>query len=473
MSNKFLGGGFAPIHREYTETDLPTTGAIPDWLDGRYVRNGPNPIEEIDPATHHWFLGDGMVHGVRLRDGRAEWYRNRWVGKPKGRSGYPLTDLGANTNVIGHAGRTVAIVESAVACMELNEELDTVGCFDFDGTLPGGYTAHPKRCPETGELHAVSYFFGWGKSIRYSVIDAKGRALRCIDIPVTGSPMMHDMSLTERHVVFYDLPVTFQPRAAAAVTMPRLLQAPARLALSAVIGRVRVPNPIAARLSSSVGSGNDYPYRWDPDYPARVGVLRRGGSAEEVRWFEVNPCYVFHPVNAYDDGDTIVLEVVRYEKLFADVRHGDFETDPVRYRWTVDLAADKVVEEQLDDVPQEFPRVDERLVGRKHRYAYAAGLADGAETSDVVLKHDLENGTTARRGFGAGKLVAEFVFEPSSPDAAEDDGVLIGYVTDLPADRTDLVLLDAQSLDTVATVALPTRVPAGFHGNWIPSAIDA
>lgn len=482
MTNKFLQGEFAPIRREYTEMDLPVTGAIPEWLDGRYLRNGPNPVEEIDPSTHHWFLGDGMVHGVRLRGGRAEWYRNRWVRSPRvaaalgetfrpTRTSAPLTGLGANTNAIGHAGRTLAIVESGVACQELTEELDTIGNFDFDGTLRGGYTAHPKRCPRTGELHAASYFFGWGNKIAYSVIDAKGRAVRQVDIPVTGSPMMHDISLTENHVVFYDLPVTFQPRAAAEVTMPKPLRLPARLVLSAVIGRVRIPNPIAARLSSSVAAGHDYPYRWDPDYPARVGVLRRGGAAKDVRWFEVDPCYVFHPVNAYDEGDTVVLEVCRYPRLFDRKRHGDFEADPVRYRWTVDLRTDKVVEEQLDDVPQEFPRVDERLVGRKHRYAYGAQLrSGGADISDTVLKHDLEAGTTRRRSFGAGHVVSEFVFEPSSPQAAEDDGVLMGFVTDMAADRSRLELLDAASLDTLASIALPTRVPVGFHGNWVATA---
>lgn len=82
MDNRYLEGVFAPVPREYTLTDLPVTGAIPDHLDGRYLRNGPNPVGELDPALYHWFSGDGMVHGVRLRDGRAEWYRNRWVRGP-------------------------------------------------------------------------------------------------------------------------------------------------------------------------------------------------------------------------------------------------------------------------------------------------------------------------------------------------------------------------------------------------------
>lgn len=159
-----------------------------------------------------------MVHGIRIRDGKAEWYRNRWVrgpataralGEPVPKGDFRVSQIGANTNVIGHAGKTLALIESGVANYELTDELDTVGVCDFDGTLSGGYTAHPKRDPDTGELHAVSYSMNRADSVQYSVIGADGRARRTVDIAVTGSPMMHDFSLTERHVILYDLPVTF------------------------------------------------------------------------------------------------------------------------------------------------------------------------------------------------------------------------------------------------------------------------
>src|SRR5574337_1345078 len=205
MSNPYLEGGFAPIAHEYTLTELEVYGTIPDFLDGRYLRIGPNPVGEIDPALYHWFAGDGMVHGVRIRDGRAEWYRNRYVRGPQtaralGEPPVPgrhvgASGIGANTNVVGHAGRTIALIEGGISCYELTDELDTVGVCDFDGTLSGGYTAHPKR-------------------------DA-----------VTGSPMMHDFSLTENHVVFYDLPVTFDARQVVETSVPRALRLPARLIL--------------------------------------------------------------------------------------------------------------------------------------------------------------------------------------------------------------------------------------------------
>ena len=195
----------------------------------------------------------------------------------------------------------LALVEGGVANYELTDTLDTVGPCNFGGTLSGGYTGHPKRDPDSGELHAVSYFFSRGNTVQYSVIGSDGRCRRTVDIEVTGSPMMHDFSLTQHHVVFYDLPVTFDTRQAAQATVPPLLRKPAELVLSAIIGRVRVPDPIAAMAVSRFGANAGFPYRWDRRYPARIGVMPREGSNADVRWFDVESCYVFHPMNAYND----------------------------------------------------------------------------------------------------------------------------------------------------------------------------
>jgi carotenoid cleavage dioxygenase len=484
MANRYLEDSFAPVSEEYTLADLEVSGSIPDYLDGRYLRNGPNPIGEIDPELYHWFVGDGMVHGMRIRGGKAEWYRNRWVRSPHASrmlgetpsNGHPgISPIGANTNVIGHAGRTFALIEGGVANYELTDELDTVGSCDFDGKITGGYTAHPKRDPDTGELHAVSYSMYRGNTVQYSVIGADGRARRTVDIEVTGSPMMHDFSLTERHVVFYDLPVTFDNRQAAEMTVPRGLRLPARLLLSALIGRVRIPDPISARTPAGNSADRRFPYSWNPRYPARVGVMPREGGNADVRWFDVEPCYVFHPMNAYDldpsEGDGVVLDVVRHAKMFDTDRLGPNEGPPTLDRWTVDLADGKVRESRIDDRGQEFPRVDERRVGKRHRYGYAPAVGGGTEGGNALLKHDLVGDTSQVRSFGVGKALGEFVFHPSSADAAEDDGVLMGYVYDRPSDRSELAILDAQTLEQVAGIKLPHRVPAGFHGNWVPTPV--
>jgi carotenoid cleavage dioxygenase len=441
MTTRYLQGNYGPVTEEVTVTELPVTGTLPDHLDGRYLRNGPNPIA-ADPENYHWFLGTGMIHGLRLRDGQAEWYRNRWVrsaavaealGEPV-RPGptHADMDFAANTHVVGHAGRTFALVEAGSRPYELTDELDTVGPCDFDGTLPGGYTAHPHRDPATGELHAVSYYWGWGNKVQYSVLGVDGRIRRTVDIEVTGSPMMHDFSLTADHVVLYDLPATLDLDKATAGTLP---------------------------------------YTWNPDYPARVGVMARDGDGFDVRWFEIEPCYVYHPLNAYDDGDRIVLDVVRHAKTFATRHDGPDEGPTSLERWTVDLAAGKVLDERLSDRNQEFPRVDDRVVADRHRYGYTVGFdtVEGRQESNVLLKHDLDERTTQVRSFAATAQPDEFVFVPSAADGAEDDGVLMGFVHDRAEARSDLVVLDAGSLDTVATVHLPTRVPHGFHGSWVPT----
>ncbi|MGH3837537.1 MAG: carotenoid oxygenase family protein, partial [Pseudonocardiaceae bacterium] len=311
----------------------------------------------------------------------------------------------------------------------------------------------------------------------YSIIGVDGRARHTVDVTVTGSPMMHDFSLTQNHVVFYDLPVTFDPVQGAGIVVPRALRAPARLVLSALIGRVRVPDPITAMLGKGVRGNANMPYSWDPAYPARIGVLPRQGGASDIRWFDVEPCYVFHPLNDYDKADTIVLDVVRHPKMFDSVLDGrrelceSNESATTLDRWIVDLTAGRVHHTRLDDHPQEFPRIDERLLGRPHRYGYAmqAACGTGAIAVDAVLKHDLHLGRTTVCRPGQHSQPGEFVFIPNSFETPEDDGVLMGFMYDATTNRSDLLLLDAATLDTIAAIHLPDRVPHGFHGNWAPS----
>jgi carotenoid cleavage dioxygenase len=479
--NPYLEGFLAPVHTEVTATDLPVTGHIPEYLDGRYLRNGPNPVAEVDPAIYHWFSGDGMVHGVALRDGKAHWYRNRWIRTPRVSKilGEPaptrlspragMLNLGANTSVLAHAGRTLALMEGGVANYELTEDLDTVGTCDFDGTLTGGYTAHPHRDPRTGELHAVSYSFARGTTVQYSVIDTTGRARRSVDIEVSGSPMMHDFSLTDKYVVIYDLPVTFDPVRALAGSVPRWLQLPARLVMQSLIGRVRVPSPITTMINRDPKHSDRLPYAWDPGYPARIGVMPREGDNNQVRWFDIEPCYVYHPLNGYsemrDGAEVLVLDVVRYDRMFDRDRRGPGETPPTLDRWTINLTTGAVTTECRDDRPQEFPRMNETLLGGKHRFGYTVG-AYFADRMSGLYKHDFATGSSMKAPLDAELLLGEMSFLPNPDATAEDDGILMGYGYHRRRDEGQLLLLDAQTCESVATVHLPQRVPMGFHGNW-------
>ncbi|WP_148615237.1 carotenoid oxygenase family protein [Nocardioides rubriscoriae] len=460
--NRYLQDGFAPVADELTAFDLEVTGTIPDHLDGRYLRIGPNPVD--DPGDdHHWFLGEGMVHGVRLEDGAARWYRNRWVRPAEG-------DFAPNTHVVGHAGRTLALVEGGSPPYELGEELDTLGRACFAGDLRAGYTAHPHEDPATGELHAVSYSWTRGNRVDYSVLGTDGRLRRQVEVEVHGSPMMHDCAITEHWVVLYDLPVTFDIDMVAGRT-PRPMRLPTRFALNRIVGRNPVPDRVIDAVTRGRRAPSQLPYSWDADYPARIGLLPREGAADgsDVRWFDIDPCYVFHTLNAFEVPETgeVVIDVVRHDRMFATVFTGPDEGPTSLVRFTLDLASGKAHEHRHDEHSQEFPRIDERLTGRRHRFGYAVEITDGAP-GDAVLRHDTVAGTTDVRRLGAGLEVGELVFVPNGRDAAEDDGVLMGYVTDRPTGRSALRLLDAATLEDVATVHLPGRVPAGFHGSWLP-----
>jgi carotenoid cleavage dioxygenase len=440
-TNPFLLGNYAPVREERTDSDLEVRGALPRELAGRYLRIGPNPYA-MPEGAYHWFVGDGMVHGIELCDGRASWYRNRWVRTAPitGATGEPAVDGptppmydASNTNVLGHAGRILSLTEGAMP-YELTPELDTLRRTAFDGALPTGFTAHPKVDPVTGELHGFAY--SWMEPhLIYHVIDASGRLVRSEPITVGGPTMIHDFALTRSSVVFFDLPVIFD--------------------------------------LSMVERGLSMPYRWDDDYPARVGVMPRDGGDADVVWSDVEPCYVFHPMNAYDDGDTVVVDVCRHPTMFAHSTEGPNDGGaPTLDRWTVDPAAGKVREERLDDRGNEFPRVNETILMSPHRYGYAVETVASDTSFDTarLLKHDLRAGTSEAHDFGPGGHPGEFVFVPADGATAEDDGYLMGFAYDATRDASDFVVLDARSVsaDAVATVPLPQRVPYGFHGNWVP-----
>ena len=433
-ANRYLAGNIAPVESEITAFDLPVTGQIPVELEGRWLRNGPNPVMDSigDPMTHHWFLGTGMVHGVRLAGGKAEWYRNRWVLDETARA---AGEFGANTNVGGFAGRTWAMVEGGQPPIELTYELDSLGPNRFDGTLDGPFTAHPKFDPSTGELHSMNYH--WPDLIdhvNYTVVGPDGRVTKNLAIPVPDMPMMHDMSLTERYAVIYDLSVTVNLDVLAA--------------------------------------GYAFPFKWDPDRPCRVGLLPRDGTADDVIWCDVDPCYVFHPVNAFDAADgTVVVDVCRYDALMVDDRLGPFGDHlPTLDRWVIDPVARRVTETRLDDRPQEFPRHNPQVGLREYRWAYTSVVTtDGPNLHGDIIKTDVTTGSTEAHSFGLGRGGAEPIFVPKADGEAEDAGWILTVVYDATTDSSQLHIVDAQDFaaDAVAVIDLPQRVPFGFHGNWV------
>ena len=216
------------------------------------------------------------------------------------------------------------------------------------------------------------------------------------------------------------------------------------------------------------------PFAWDPSYPARIGVMPRNGGNADIRWFEIEPCYVFHPLNAYtedtDGSEVLVLDVVRYDKMFDRDRRGPSEGRPTLDHWEINLATGAVRTQRRDERQQEFPRINETLTGTRHRYGYTVGIEGGFDGADAmrtaVYKQDYRDGSAAQARLDPDLLVGEMSFIPNPDPKAEDDGVLMGFGCHRGDDEGRLLLLDAPTLETVATVHLPQRVPMGFHGNW-------
>ncbi|CAB4873843.1 unannotated protein [freshwater metagenome] len=455
----FLLGEFAPVTDELDVADLRVTGQIPAALNGVYMRNGANP--QFAPlGRYHWFDGDGMVHAVYLDGGRAR-YRNRWVTTPGlaheravGHSlfggilnfTFPPEELmaecgifknAANTNIVAHAGRYLALWEGGFPT-EITRDLDTRGLSDFGGKLAGAMTAHPKWCPETGEL----IFFGYDPVagppfLRHHVADRSGVLTHSTEIELPRGVMMHDFLTTRNYSIFFDLPAV-----------------------------------VAATMEGES--------MWQPKFGARIGVLPRHGTNADVRWFEIDPCFVFHFLNAWEQGDQIVAYGCRMPSIDLDFEAGEdgiagmAAMDGVGLtRWTIDLAAGTVREELVHDLRSDFPRLHDGLLGLPHRYGYASATLDGPMTIGFngIVRYDLQTGSDLTYAFGDGTSIGEAVFAADPDGSAENDGWLMVYATDKATLETDFCILDARDMAAgpVARVHLPRRVPAGFHGNWMPA----
>lgn len=454
----FEQGNFAPIGTEHDVADLPVLGEIPRGLEGTLFRNGPNPqFPAPDPARHHWFLGDGMVHAFTLRAGRAAW-RNRWVRTDKflaeqaaGRalaSGFggagerDVLDTGvANTALAWHAGRLLALEEAHLPFALDPATLATRGTEDF-GALAGPFTAHPKADPATGEL----VFFGYSVAgplspmMRWGTLSPAGRVTRLEHFAVPFCAMVHDVAVTARHVLFPLMPLTGS------------------------LERAKRGGPAFA---------------WEPELGGRIGLLRRDAGIASLRWFEAEAGFAFHVLNAWEDAAGRVLaDVMEFAAppLFprADGRPGRPEEMRARLtRWTLDPAAATQAfrREVLDDLPGEFPRIDERRTGLANHHGVYIGESRG-ESLDTLVWCDLAAGGRARFVVPPGDALSEAVFIPRDAAAPEGDGWLLTLAWRGADRRSDLLVLDTQDVAAgpVATIRLPDRVPHGFHGTWVPEA---
>ncbi|TDD91835.1 carotenoid oxygenase family protein [Actinomadura rubrisoli] len=444
MTKPYISGHYTPAVDEISATDLPVRGTIPPELEGRYLRNGHNAKPGVTPT--HWFRGSGMIHGVRIRGGRAEWYRNRWVHTTAFDDDAPLfrpdgsLDLAASaaaTHIIEYGGRLLALQEVNLP-WELSPELDTIGTFDFGGTLKTAMTAHTKEDPVTGDLHFLCYS-PFPPHLVYYVASPAGEIVRNDVIEGAGPALMHDFAITGEHVLFIDFPVVFNPAEQSGI-----------------------------------------PYRWSDDYPARLGVMPRTGPPR-VQWFEVEPSALLHTTNAHvDAAGRIVLDGPRYDRAAWEtswkwwVGAPGYAPVPVAgvtsHRWTLDTATGKAAEERTDDLVTEFPTIDNRRIGLPNRHSYALAFPGGGLDGWAVVKYDHQDGTRRLFDLGRDRLPSEPYFVPAEGGTDDDHGYLMTITSDLASNSSEMLILDAGDLHERAAIQLPRRVPAGIHGSWIPDS---
>lgn len=439
-TNPFLRANFAPVSTENICAELKTTGNIPQELSGRFLRIGPNPVTHPNSKSYHWFMGAGMVHGLRIENGRALWYKNNYVMTNNVAADLKRSELptprktrggSVNTNVMAIAGDLYALVEAGSLPVKLNNNLESIEHSDFGGTLNHGLSAHPRRDPQTGELHVLAYQ-PTKPTVDYLVIDQSGKAITKSQIHLPHQPMIHDTAITSNYVVVLDFPVTFS-------------------LLTAVTGT--------------------FPYVWNHKRPSRIGLLPRDGDSSKTLWTEIPTSFAYHIMNAYEDHDDVIVDVVKNAMNFDAKIEGRNNKAPTLVRWTINLKSGKFFETILSERSVEFPRINDAYVGKQYRYGYTATFTSDLQFG-AAYKHDLLEGQTLVHDYGQGRRTLEPVFVSKSGAVSEDEGWLLSYVFDENTHTTDVVILDAQNFEgePVATIHLPVRVPFGFHGNWIADA---
>jgi carotenoid cleavage dioxygenase len=471
IDNPYLHGPYTPVVSEITAVDLPVTqGEIPADLCGASLRQGPNPILEPRGA-YHWFDGDGMVHGVYFRDGKASYIR-KWVqtralheeietGKVRlsgvmgpydlaGIAGHEVDAMNpdyckdtSNTTLNLHNGKLLSAWYNAGRIHALDPlTLETSGEESFGGGLDTPLNAHGKVDALTGEYINYGYadFQPW---LTYYVFAPDGSVRHKARIDLPGPRLLHDTTITKNHTILHDFPL-YHDTSVLKRTGHRVVQ-------------------------------------FHRDQPSRFGVIPRYGTQEQVRWFEFQPGYVLHMVNAWEEGDWITMD-------------GCFQPDPtirrdpsegplssmlayLRYkghlrRWRMNLRTGESSEQQLDDLNVEFCLPDIELYGQQTRYSYHQLIPTDLQTLafEGLVKYDHLNGSREVYHYPKGWFPSEAPFAKSTKGGDEDSGYVTTLATNAADWSSEAWIFDAKHITAgpIARVALPGRVAAGFHASWVP-----
>jgi carotenoid cleavage dioxygenase-like enzyme len=455
--NPYLNGIYAPVARETEALDCKVIGEIPRDLFGAYCRNGPNPVH-TPTNLHHWFDGDGMIHAVYFENGKVE-YRNRYIrtddhnaevagtcdaggvllpaNRARGEKVYKDT---ANTDLVFHNGSLMALWYISGTPVRVDPRtLATIGNESFGGKLPRHVSAHSKVDPVTGEFAFFDYalYEPW---MSYGIVSKDNVLTNFQRVELPGPRLPHDMGLTENYVILHDLPVTF---------------------------------------TESGLRRSQWTIQQD-DRPARFGVAPRNGRGDAIRWFETDPCYIYHVVNSWEDGDDVVMHACRMvpNGLKPNRAYGPYTAmamvlalHAVPVEWRMNMRTGAVKYRQLDDRTGEFPVINLDRMGRKSRYSYNVSIPTvDTLRFDGLYKYDLESGACETYKYASGVFGSEPGFAPRVGAKDEDDGYLVGFTINENTGNSEVEILNAKDIAAgpIGRVILPCRVPAGFHATWAP-----
>ncbi len=463
----YMQGAWTPMHNEYNATDMEVIGTIPKDIDGVYVRTGENPIHE-PIGRYHPFDGDGMIHVMSFKNGIAE-YRNRfvrtkafyaeqeagrslWAGlmEPPHRSERPgwgaqewLKDA-SSTDVVVHAGKILSTFYQCGEAYRLDPY--TLEQYGVESWTPlDGVSAHAKVDEATGEL----LFFNYSKHapyMHYGVVGVDNKLKHYTPISLKGPRLPHDMAFSENYSILNDMPLFWDPE---------LLKK------------------------------NLHAVKFHPELPTRFAVIPRYGKQEDIRWFEAAPTYVLHWLNAYEEGDELVLDGYFQEQpeppSFATAPSGYARMMayldqhlmlPKLHRWRFNLRTGETHEERLDDRILEFGMINQRYAGKKYRYAYSAIPEPGWFLFKGFVKHDLATGRSSSYELEPQRFASEAPFAPRLNATDEDDGYLVSFVNDLNDRSSECILIDAKRIEDgpVCRIKLPEMICAGTHSVWANGA---
>lgn len=454
----YLQGNYAPIEAEhdYDQSQLRIEGQIPTNLVGAFMRDGANTAYQ--PNHYVYPLdGDGMIHSVYFKDGQVE-YKNRWietshlkterqhdrtiygsVGKlldvpqdviDAGGEPNPVRNT-ANTNVIYHGEKLLAMWEGGFPHL-LNNDLSTVGLYDYDGVLQAGdsLTAHPKVCPDSGDL--ISCTQRWNSPNYWlQVFDRNAKHKLTIPIEFERKAIIHDLQITQNYVIIFYAP--------------------------------------AFHSLEKAMKGED-PFTWEAAQGTKIIAIHRDGSGDNLV-FETESFFSWHFCNGYEQDGKIIIDYVWIDSMpFAQAQGTGVEKQPRQmHRMTLDKVTKQVKDEQFSDIFCEFSRVDERLMGKNYRYGFAASSDRSwgdAHGYNCTGRYDFVSGETKLCNYGEEANAGEPVYVPNPDSDREQDGWLMCFVTN-PGEGAYLSILSAAAMEPVAKIYIPTRVPNGFHGNWM------